>query len=149
MINKGDVDMSFFVIWIIAIAAFIVIEAVTYQLVSIWFVIGSFAGLIAATVGGSFYIQITVFLIVSLITLIALRPISLRLVKSPELKTNVDSLVGKEALITDTVDNINGSGEAKVNGMIWTARSETDDIIPKGTVATIKRIEGVKLILSA
>ena len=64
-------------------------------------------------------------------------------------KTNVDSLIGKSAKVTKTIDNIQAQGQVMVNGMEWTARSEDDDaVIPEGTVVTIRRISGVKLIVT-
>lgn len=134
-------------LWLAGIVAFIILEAVTYQLISIWFVIGAIGGLIAAICGTDFYVQMTVFLAVSILLLVLLRPFSMKLIKKQDFKSNADSLIGKNILITQEVNNISGTGQGKVNGMVWTVRSETDETIAAGELAEIKRIEGVKLIV--
>jgi membrane protein implicated in regulation of membrane protease activity len=134
-------------IWLAAIIVFIVLEAVTYQIVSIWFAIGAVGGLIAAVLGAPFNVQMIVFIAVSIVMLICLRPISRKLVKSKAEKTNVDGLIGKEVLITKEVNNIHSSGEGKVGGSVWTVRSSDDSVIKENEVAVIEKIEGVKLIV--
>ncbi len=136
-------------LWLVAIIAFIVLEAVTYQLVSVWFVIGSLGGLIAAALGANLPVQIAVFVIVSALMLAVLRPLSMKLLKPKGLKTNTDRLIGEDVLITEDVSNINETGKGKISGMTWTVRSESGEDIPENTVATVVRIEGVKLIVKA
>ena len=138
-------DVGF--LWIGAIIAFVIIEAVTYQLVSVWFAVGSIGGMITYMLGFNFSAQMTVFLILSVITLLCLRPLSMKLLKPKGFKSNADSLVGKEVLITKEVSNVNASGEGKINGMTWVVRSEDDSELPEGSVAVVKKIEGVKLIV--
>ncbi|HIU57179.1 MAG TPA: NfeD family protein [Candidatus Ornithomonoglobus merdipullorum] len=135
------------ILWLAGIVAFIILEAVTYQLISIWFVIGAIGGLIAAMCGVDFYVQMAVFLAISILLLILLRPVSMKLIKKQDFKSNADSLIGKSILVTQEVNNIKGTGQGKVNGMVWTVRSETDETIAAGELAEIKRIEGVKLIV--
>ena len=96
------------VIWILGIIAFIILEAVTYQLVSIWFAIGALGGMIAAFSGVNFYVQMAVFIAVSFICILCLRPISMKFFNPRNVETNAQSLVGKEVLITSDVDNIRG-----------------------------------------
>lgn len=140
-------DMS--VVWIIAVIVFAVLEAVTYQLVSVWFAIGAVGGLIAHLLGYNFNVQMIVFLLLTVIALCCLRPLSLKRFKPKGLKTNIDNLIGKEVLITEPVDNIAGRGKGNVNGMTWTVRSTDGSSIPEHTKAKIEKIEGVKLIVSA
>ena len=135
------------ILWLAGIVAFIILEAVTYQLISIWFVIGAIGGLIATMCGVDFYVQMAVFLAISILLLILLRPVSMKLIKKQDFKSNADSLIGKSILVTQEVNNIKGTGQGKVNGMVWTVRSETDETIAAGELAEIKRIEGVKLIV--
>jgi len=136
------------VCWLIAVIAFIILEAVTYQLVSVWFVIGALGGLLAAALGASLGVQIAVFVIVSALMLAVLRPLSMKLLKPKGLKTNSDALIGEDVLITEKVNNISGTGKGKIRGMTWTVRSESGEDIPENTVATVSRIEGVKLIVT-
>lgn len=135
------------VIWILGIIAFIILEAVTYQLVSIWFAIGALGGMIAAFLGTNFYVQMAVFIVVSFICILCLRPLSMKFFKPRNVETNAQSLVGKEVLITSDVDNIRGLGEGKVDGKFWTVRSIDNSHVLKGETAVIEKIEGVKLIV--
>ena len=135
------------VIWILGIITFIILEAVTYQLVSIWFAIGALGGMIAAFSGVNFYVQMAVFIAVSFICILCLRPLSMKFFKPRNVETNAQSLVGKEVLITSDVDNIRGLGEGKVDGKVWTVRSIDNSHVLKGETAVIEKIEGVKLIV--
>lgn len=135
------------VIWLIGIIAFIILEAVTYQIVSIWFALGAVGGLIASLAGANFTVQMTVFIAVSVVFLICLRPASRKLLKHKEEKTNVDGLLGKEILITREVDNLRGGGQGKISGMVWSVKSSDDSRIPENEIAVVEKVEGVKLIV--
>ena len=135
------------VIWLIGIIVFMVLEGVSYQIVSVWFAAGAIGGLLAYVCGAPIWLQITIFIVLSLVMLAALRPLSVKLLSKNRIRTNAESLVGKSVLITQDVDNINGTGQGKVEGMTWTVRSDTGENIPSGEVAKILRIEGVKLIV--
>ncbi len=134
------------IVWIAAMVVFAVIEFATYQLVSVWFVGGALAGLIAEQCGASEVVQILVFALVTGLLLICTRPLVKKL-KAPKAQTNVGELIGREAVVTKGIDNVLGEGEAKVNGNFWTARSADGSRIPEGKVVKIKEIEGVKLIV--
>ena len=134
------------IIWLIAVVAFIILEAVTYQMVSVWFVIGAIGGLITSLTGVDFWVQMTIFLSISVILLIAFRPLALKKLKT-DFKTNADAVIGRNVTITKEADNINGIGEGKLDGMVWTIRSESGKVLAVGDVAEVKRIEGVKLIV--
>ncbi len=134
-------------IWLAAVVAFIILEASTYQMVCVWFIVGSIGGMIASLLGAGFWIQMTVFLVISIALLILMRPIALKRLNSHKVKTNADSLIGKKVLITETVDNAKATGQGKVDGAQWTVRAAGNSVIEEGTIAEIKRIEGVKLIV--
>ena len=135
------------IIWLIGIIAFVILEAVTYQIVSIWFAIGAAGGLVAALCGAEFNIQMLVFIAVSVIMLLCLRPLSKKAIKTNIEKTNVDSLIGKEVLITYEVNNIKSTGQGTVAGMDWTVRSTDNTVISEDEIALVERVEGVKLIV--
>lgn len=135
------------IIWLVAVVAFIILEASTYQMVCVWFIVGSIGGMIASMLGAGFWVQMSVFLVISIALLILMRPMAMKRLNSHKVKTNADSLIGKKVLITETVDNTKATGQGKVDGTIWTIRAEGDKIIEEGAVAEIKRIEGVKLIV--
>ena len=128
------------------IIAFIILEAVTYQLVSIWFAIGALGGMIAAFLGTNFYVQMAVFIVVSFICILCLRPLSMKFFKPRNVETNAQSLVGKEVLITSDVDNIRGLGEGKVDGKVWTVRSIDNSLYSKAKRLLSKKLR-VKLIV--
>ena len=135
--------------WLIVMVLFLVVEAATVGLVCIWFAVGSLAALLAAMCGAQLWLQIVVFLIVSAATLYFTRPLVKRYVNSKVEPTNADMVIGKECRVTETVDNIAGTGAVYVDGKTWTARSENDEVIQAGTLVTAKSIDGVKLIVAA
>ena len=135
--------------WLIVMVMFLVVEAVTVGLVCIWFAAGSLIALLAAMCGAQLWLQIVVFLIVSAATLYFTRPLVKRYVNSKVEPTNADMVIGKECRVTETVDNIAGTGAVYVDGKTWTARSENDELIQAGTLVTAKSIDGVKLIVAA
>ena len=135
------------VIWFIALIIFLVLEGSTYQLISVYFAIGAVGGLVSHMLGIGTWGQVIAFFAVSVLSLALLRPVSMKLLKNKGTKTNAESLIGARVYITKEVDNIKESGEGKVNGIYWTVRSTDDAVIPKDSVATVERIEGVKLIV--
>ena len=97
-------------IWFIVLIIFLILEIITTALVSVWFCVGAVFAFIVQLLGASLMIQVLTFLIVSLITVILSRPLAKKLVKSgDEVKTNVDSLIGKQAIITQKINNIQGT----------------------------------------
>lgn len=141
-------NTTMYIIWAIAIVGFGVLEGITVQLVSIWFVIGSIAGLIAAFCGVPFYLQVTICVAVSIIALLVTRPIVKKKINTQMQPTNADRCIGKDATVLENIDNINATGQVKVAGQIWSARSENDEIIEKDSIVTVQKIDGVKLIVS-
>jgi membrane protein implicated in regulation of membrane protease activity len=135
------------VIWVVALILFSVIEAVTVQLVSIWFAAGALAALIADLLGAGVTVQFVVFLAVSIICFIVTRPLVKKFSTSKIQSTNADRCIGETAVVVEEIDNVNAKGQVKVNGNIWTARSETDEVIAEGEKVTVLKIEGVKLIV--
>ncbi len=134
--------------WVAAFLVFIVIEVATMALTTIWFAGGALAGLILCLLGAGIELQLAVFAAVSFVLLILTRPLALRYVNRQVKKTNVDSLIGSKARITETVDNGAETGTALLDGKEWTARAlHREEIIPQGTVVVVRRIEGVKLLV--
>lgn len=142
---KGGADEMMTIIWIAAIIIFGIAEAATAGLVSIWFVVGAVAALVATELGAALWLQFAVFLIVSILALIATRPLARKMLDKTIVPTNADRVLHHEAKVTETVDNENATGAVYIDGKTWTARSEDGNIIPKGKMARIVRMEGVKL----
>ena len=140
-------EISMTVVWIVAIVVLLIIEGLTSGLVTIWFAIGALAGLICQLVGAPLWLQLTVFLVVSFVTLVLTRPLAQKHLNSKTQPTNADRLLGKECIVTEAIDNIAGTGAVTVGGQVWTARSGSDAVIPNETRAVVRRIEGVKLIV--
>lgn len=135
-------------LWLIMAVVLCMIELATAGLTTIWFAIGTLASALVCGLGGGIWIQILVFAAVSVILLILTRPLAIKYLNSRTIKTNVDGLIGKQCLVLEEINNIMETGQAKVNGMTWTARAvEEGQIIPAGTTATIEEIRGVKLMV--
>ena len=140
--------MSLAVIWLIVLVVCLVVEIGTLGLTSIWFAGGALCALIIALVGGPLWLQILLFLVASIVLLIFTRPIAAKYFNKNREKTNADSKIGKQAIVTLTIDNLKGEGQIVTEGMEWTARSLDSSIIEEGAVVTIEKIEGVKAIVS-
>ena len=140
--------MSMSLFWLIAMVLFGVLEAVTVGLTSIWFALGALGALVAAAASAPVIVQIVVFLGVSFLTLLLVRPLAQRFVNDRKVATNADQAVGAEGLVTQTIDNLNASGQVSVKGAVWTARPEDESVIPAGATVKVLRIEGVKLIVT-
>lgn len=136
------------IVWLIVTIAAAVIEAAVPALVSIWFVPGGIAALIASMLGGAVWLQITLFLAVSCAALVVTRPLAKKLSKSDRQSTNADRVIGRCALVTEDIDNISAVGRVSVLGNSWSARSQDGSVIKTGETVVIERIEGVKLIVS-
>lgn len=140
---------TMYIIWAVAIVFFAVAEGLTTQLVSIWFVIGSIAGLISAFLHAPIWLQVLIAVIVSILALVTTRPIAKKRLTPTIEPTNADKCIGKEAIVTEEINNIESKGQAKADGKIWSARSMNGDIIPANTVVIVEKIEGVKLIVKS
>ena len=135
-------------VWLILLIAFVVVEALTVSLVSIWFAAGAVAALIVSGFTSSWLVQFAVFAVVSAVALAATRPLVKKYITSRTQPTNADMLIGQECLVTEDIDNLAGRGAVSVGGKVWTARAQPDAPIPAGTAAIVLRIEGVKLIVT-
>lgn len=137
------------VYWLIAFVVLLGIEAMTMALTTIWFAGGALVAFVLALFGINIQVQLAVFVIVSFVLLFFTRPFALKYVNRNTVKTNMDSLIGRSARVTATINNTEGKGAAVLNGQEWTARALEDDrIYPVGTMVEVKEIRGVKLIVS-
>ena len=123
------------------------IKAATAGLVSIWFVAGAVAALLSLELGAVLWLQIVVFLAVSIAALIATRPLAHKMLDKTIVPTNADRVLHHTAKVTETIDNENTTGAVYIDGKTWTARSEDGDVIARGSMVTIVRMEGVKLFV--
>lgn len=136
-------------IWLAILIIFLIGEAITAALTSIWFAAGALAALVCAAVAPDlFWLQLVWFIVISALALLFTRPLAKRYFNEKSMKaTNADRVLEMTGLVKEKVDNLRGTGLVYVGGKDWTARSETGEIIPTDTQVKIVRIEGVKLIV--
>lgn len=137
-------ELTWFV-WVAAMVAFAILEVATVNMVSLWFIGGAAAALISQLLGGNIWVQIVVFLVVSVILLACLRPFARKFVTPKKTATNADMAIGRQAYVTEEVDNLRGTGALKLDGKEWSVRSVSGEILPAGTLVKIVKMEGVKL----
>lgn len=137
------------ILWLLLMVVFLIAEASTVTLVSIWFAAGALAAMVVGMTGGGFGFQIAVFLTVSVVLLTALRPFVRKYINPKITPTNIDSVIGSVGYVTQDIDNANAAGQVKLGSMYWTARSTSGAPIAAGTKIQADRIEGVKVYVSA
>lgn len=136
------------VFWLVMIVLFLMVEASTVTLVSLWFAAGSLAAMLVALTGAGIGFQVTLFVIVAAVSLTALRPLVRKHIKPKLTKTNVDAVVGTTGLVTTPIDNVSAVGQVKLGAVYWSARSVSGEPIAEGTLVKAERIEGVKVFVS-
>lgn len=134
--------------WLAVMVIMIVIEIITLGLTSIWLAGGALVAFILAMLNVPFIAQVIVFLIVSLVLIIFTRPVAVKYFNKDRVKTNVESMIGRQAIVVSEVDNLQSIGRVTVGGQEWSARTEKEGVIlPVGTVVIVKAVSGVKLIV--
>ena len=134
-------------IWLGAAVVFGILEAMTAGLISVWFVAGAVAAMVAAILEAGVMVQAGVFIVVSALALALTRPLVRRWTKTRTVATNADRVLGRTGKVTETIDNADSSGAVYVDGKTWTARSADGTVIPAGSQVEIERMEGVKLLV--
>ena len=135
--------------WLGAVVLLLAVEAATVGLVSIWFGVGALAGLVTSFFTDNVWIQLTVFLVVAIVCLLAVRPLAVRYTVPKKAATNADRTIGAQGVVVETIDNIAAQGQVKVRGAVWSARTAADGtVLPEGTHVQVLRIEGVKAIVA-
>lgn len=138
------------IFWAVLTVILIASEIATVQLVAIWFAAGSLAAFVSSFFGIPFYVQVIIFIAGSILLLLLTRPLVRRFIHDKKVRTNADRVIGKECVVKEPIDNINGSGRVYVDGLTWTARSSDDTVTyPEGTTCVVTEIQGVKLIVKA
>ena len=139
-------EMTLF--WLISMIVLFIVEAATVNLMTIWFAFGALAALVTSLLGGELWLQIVVFIAVTIITLIPTRKLAKKYFsKNHHQPTNSDMVIGKECIVTEDIDNLVSVGAVKCAGKEWTARSEHGEKIAAGETVIAVAIEGVKLIV--
>jgi len=136
------------IFWLALVAFFLIVEAFTPYLVSIWVAGGALVALVLSLFNIDLWVQIVAFIVVSIALIIVTRPFARRVLKVKENHTNADRNIGETATVTVSIDNTLGQGMVNLGGQIWTARSDDGEEISQGEMVTVQRIEGVKLIVA-
>ncbi len=136
------------ILWLSVLVLFIIIEIGTLGLTTIWFAGGALVAVIASLFNAPLTLQVVLFLLVSLVLLYFTRPIAVKYFNKDRIKTNAESLVGKQAIVTGEIDNLQGTGQVTVSGLEWSARASREDVrLAVGSVVMVVAINGVKLIV--
>ena len=148
MIVFNGTNVSMAVVWLIAMAVFLIVEGIVPGLVSIWFAVGALAALVAAMVGAPLWLQLVWFVLVSIAALALTRPLARKYVNGRVTPTNADRILGRECVVRETIDNLRGTGAVAVDGKVWTARMlNENETAREGETVIARRIDGVKLIV--
>lgn len=140
--------MNFATIWLIVFVICIIIELITLGLTTIWFAGGALAAAVGAALGAPLWLQALLFGAVSLVLLYFTRPVAVKYFNKNRVKTNAESLVGRQAIVISEIDNLQGVGQVTVGGQEWSARTTREGVkLPTGTVVVIRAISGVKLMV--
>ena len=138
------------IIWLVLLILFLGVEAATLGLTTIWFGGGAAVALIAAALHAPLFVQIALFFLVSLLLLFFTRPVAVKYFNKDRVRTNVESLVGRQGIVTSEIDNLQSIGQITVGGQEWSARSSDDGIIiPVGAVVIVTSVSGVKVIVKS
>ena len=135
-------------VWLGLMVLFLLVEAGTVTLVSLWFAGGSLAAMVISLLGGPVWLQAAVFVLVSGALLALLRPLVRKYLSPKITSTNIDALIGSQGLVTQAIDNLTAAGQVKLGGMVWTARSTSGDPIAQGQKVKVDHIEGVKVFVT-
>ena len=139
-------EMTIF--WLVSMILLFIVEAATVNLVTIWFAFGALAALLVSLAKGALWLQIIAFIVVTIVTLVPTRALAKKYFnKGVHQPTNADMVIGKECTVTEEINNLEATGAVRCLGKEWSARSESGEVIPKGTVVTATAIDGVKLIV--
>ncbi len=137
----------YIILWLVLVIFFIIAEALSVALVSIWFAVGAVLAMISALFGAPFWMQLLIFVAVSGVLVLAAKPLSEKMINKRAIQTNADRVIGQTAVVTQTIDNLLSTGQVRVLEQLWTARSADGEPISAGKTVLIKEIEGVKVIV--
>ncbi len=133
------------IVWLAAAIAFGVLELITAPLVCIWFCGGALAAALTSVFTQSVFVTATVFVVVSALLLVFTRPLIKSRVAPKIQPTNADRIIGKEAIVVETIDPVENKGQIKVDGQVWSAKCEYP--LKMGERVVISSIEGVKAVV--
>ena len=131
-------------IWLIASGIFFICEIITVGFLVFWLGVGALIAMIVSLFTSNIIVQMSVFVISSGLLIFATRPLVNKISKKDVVPTNVYSLIGKKAIVTEEINWVTGKGLIKFEGEVWSAKSKEQVNIPVGSEVEIVSIEGVK-----
>ncbi len=137
------------IIWLITAVVLGVIEVSTVNLITLWFALSALVVAVIAAFGAGTIVQISVFIVVSAVMVIATRPLARRFLNRNTIATNADRIISAKGVVVEEINSIKGCGQVKVMGQLWSAKSVNGEIIADGSSVTIVALEGVKVVVSA
>lgn len=135
-------------LWLIAAGVFFVVEIATTGFLIFWLGIGSLIAMLTSFITDSIIIQTVVFVISSCILIPLTKPLADKFTGKKAVPTNSYSLINKHGIVTVDINPMEAVGQVKVNGEIWSAKTDDGSVITKGTEIEVVKIDGVKLIVS-
>jgi len=135
-------------LWLIAAGIFFIVEIATTGFLIFWLGVGSIFAMITSFLTDSIIVQTIVFVVSSCILIPLTKPLADKFTGKKSVPTNSYSLINKRGIVTVDINPIEAVGQVKVNGEIWSAKTDDGTIISKGTEIEVIRIDGVKLIVS-
>ncbi len=141
--------MNIVFVWLVLFIVFLVAELVTAgALVSIWFCVGALVALVAAYLGAAFWVQMTLFFVVSIGLLLGTKPFLKKHLDPKTMATNADRILQNRGIVEEEINNLKGQGAVKIDGKSWTARNiDGEAVIPVNTEVIVVGIEGVKAMV--
>ncbi len=141
--------MEMWMLWLILTVVFAAVEAATLGLTTVWCAIGSAVACVLALCGASVQTQLIVMVVVSVVCfIVCMIWIKPKLDAKHGLNsepTNADRVIGKDGIVIKTIDPVEGKGQVKVMGQVWSAKA--DHIIEEGQKVTVRSLEGVKIVV--
>lgn len=137
------------IIWLIAAAILGIVEVSTVNLITLWFAVSALVTAVFAVLGASSGVQISVFIVVSAILVIATRPLAKRYLNRNTVATNADRIISEKGVVIEEINSIKGTGQVKVMGQVWSAKSADGEDIAEGTSVTVAALEGAKVVVSS
>ncbi|MBR6530297.1 MAG: NfeD family protein [Clostridia bacterium] len=138
---------SALLLWGCLMLVFLLVEALTPQLLSVWFAVGALAALVATLLGAAFWLQILVFVLVSVAVVFLGYPLTKKFRLRTEERLNANRIIGRHGIVVQTVDKVQGTGQVRIDSEIWSAKTEEEEPIFEGARIRVRRIEGVKAVV--
>ena len=135
-------------VWLILAGVFVIGEVLTSGFLIFWLSLGSLIAMVVSFFTDNIIIQTTVFLISSVILILATKPLVKKFANTKTVKTNAEAIIGKKGLVTKDIDSIRATGQVKIDGELWSAIGKDDMDIKKGTEVEVEKIKGVKVIVT-